>query len=452
LAAVSVVVTLLIAGGATSAQQVQPGYDVIRVVDDSGNAIPYGIWVAWAPTIVTTPDGGAWAFFSALPLGTGGVGVQGVLYAARFDPASGVWQPATRIPGGAIQFGATAVADGEGRIHLIYSDRAITGETEEGNPIYGFSTLFYRVFDGSAWSEPVAVAPDENAGHQLSPQIVIDGSGGLHAVWQEQRSRPDEQRDLTNAASSSNADIFASDFADGAWQAPVQVHPPLASPSEVASRPYVAVDGDRLVAIWSVYPGTTAEDLRSAARVEWSARPLGDPANWSAPATLLEKGENDSIGGRLLDLASDPRGGVVVLLGRDADQRVLAYRRLEPGQTDWSAEVSVSAGTVGAYPAIAVAADGTTYAVFENGSGPNVDVGAVALAPGATIPGANTVVSPAEIGAQGRPNMTIDQNGTVWVIYFHQPEGSQAIEVRVLRGARISAEPATTPTEGTPEG
>jgi hypothetical protein len=297
------------------------------------------------------------------------------------------------------------------------------------------------------------VAPDENAGHQLSPQIAIDGSGGLHAIWQEQRSRPPEQRDLNNAASSSNADIFAGDLVDGAWQAPVPVHPPLATPTEVASRPYLVADGDRLVAIWSVYPGTTAEDLRSASRVEWGTRPLGDAANWSAPAVLLEKGENDSIGGRLLDLANDPRGGAVVLLGRDTDQRVLAYRRLAPGQTDWSAEVPVSASAVGAYPSIAVAADGTMYAVFENGSGPNVDVGAVALAPDATTPGPNTVISPAEIGAQGRPNVAVDQSGRIWVIYFHQPEGSQAIEVRVLRGARVSSESASAPpTEGTPEG
>jgi hypothetical protein len=287
LAALSVVVAILVAGGAAGAQQVQPGYDVIRMADENGDAIPYAIWVAWSPTIVTTPDGGAWAFFSALPAGTEGVGVQGYLYAAHYDPAAGVWQPATRMRGGDIQFGASAVADGEGRIHLVYSDRVLIGETEEGEPNYGFSTLFYTVFADGAWSEPLAVAPADTAGHQLSPQLVLDGAGGLHVIWQDQRSRTAEQRD-PETGSASNADVFVSDFAEGVWQAPLPVRSiPFASQTEIASRPYLATDGERLVAIWSVYPGITTEELRSASRVEWSARPLNDPAGWSEPANLL---------------------------------------------------------------------------------------------------------------------------------------------------------------------
>src|SRR3712207_4161876 len=91
LAVLSVLCAVVISGSAVSAQQVQTSYDVIRVADDGGNGIPYVIWVQWTPSIVTTPDGGAWAFFSAQPAGTEGAGNRGFLYASRFDPGSGVW-------------------------------------------------------------------------------------------------------------------------------------------------------------------------------------------------------------------------------------------------------------------------------------------------------------------------------------------------------------------------
>ena len=42
----------------------QPAYEVFRV-DDNGIGRAYRVWEEWVPEIVTTPDGGAWVFFTA---------------------------------------------------------------------------------------------------------------------------------------------------------------------------------------------------------------------------------------------------------------------------------------------------------------------------------------------------------------------------------------------------
>ena len=42
----------------------QPAYEVFRL-DDGGIGRAYRVWEEWVPQVVTTPDGGAWKFFTA---------------------------------------------------------------------------------------------------------------------------------------------------------------------------------------------------------------------------------------------------------------------------------------------------------------------------------------------------------------------------------------------------
>lgn len=444
-ATVAIVATGIGVSSQAAAQEVQTSYDVIRVAGDDGVAIPYVLWVDWTPTIVTTPDGGAWAFFSAQPFATEGAGNRGRLYAARFSPETNTWQPATVIPGGEIQFGASAVVDAEGGVHVVYSDRASVEDTD-------FSTLYYtRTNADGGWETPVTVAPNDAAGHQLSPSLALDDNGGLHVVWQDQRAVPEALRvpaEENNTANAAYADIFSSDLVDGAWSEPVQVSRRTENNEINASRPQFTRDGERLVAVWSVYEGTSQQQLSGALRIEWSTRPVGENA-WAEPQVFLEP-DGNQIGGRLVQIAPVSGGGVMALVGRrTADDPAtedvsevtneLFMRRLDAGADAWGEETPLSTGEKGAFPAVAVAPDGTLYAVYENGAGTQVDVGAFAVAPDATTPGPDSIISPAEIGAQGRPSVTVDANGLVWVIYFHQPEDVQPIEVRVLRGATVPA-------------
>jgi len=426
LLAVLTAVALTLPGTAV-AQPTQPSYDVLRLAED-GTVLPYKIWVEWTPLVITTPDNGAWAFFSAQAKRANDALGSRRLYAARFDPNLGAWLPATALPGGEIQFGPAAVVDSKGVVHVVYSDRR---NSDKGV----YSTLSYTRADGQGgWVAPTPVAADPNAGHQMMPSLVADPSDRLYLIWRDQRSVAADAREAVSA----NADIFASDYVDGAWSAPTQVNQRPA-PDVNAAWPHLAMDGDRLVAVWSVYQGTQEEQV-VAARVEWSSRPLADQKRWAAPTSLIER-EDSATGGRLVDVAANPAGGAVLIYGRTkGETNALFLRRLDPGAAAWGADVALAAGDLGYLPNLTVGADGTAYVVFTHGHGSTaVDVGAQVLPPGSDTPGAEVVLTQGEEGLQARASVNIGADGKPWIVYMHQPPNGDANEIRSLRGARLSA-------------
>src|SRR4051794_10298089 len=127
-AAVALIGILGLTGGGAGAVT-QPGYDTIRL-DQGGSASSYLVWIDWAPFVLPLPDGSAWVFFSAQTRAPDPkdpskdiVGTR-KLYASKYDVTTGNWQPAQALSGGQIQFGASAVVDAQGTIHLVYTDRA----------------------------------------------------------------------------------------------------------------------------------------------------------------------------------------------------------------------------------------------------------------------------------------------------------------------------------------
>ncbi len=424
---------LLGAPAGAGAEQAQPGFDVLRVVDRHGNPVPYNVWTSWPPLIVPTPDGGAWAFFSAEPKHSASAKKKkGKLYAAWFDPTTALWQPARPMPGGEIQMGAAAVVDGRGTLHLIYSDRA------KDSPD-AFATLVYTRSDGNgAWTPPVPVALNPNAGHQLSGSLAVDGDGRIHAIWQDQRNVPPADQ----AKSAASADVYSNSLVAGAWTVPTRVNGPL-GPDVHASLPQLAVDGDRVVAVWSIYQGTSREELHSAVRVEWSTRPLDPAHSWTEPQLLIDRGDGD-IGGRLVDLAANPDGGVAVAFGRrDAERNNLFLRRLPREAEVWDREILLASGSRGTYPSLTIAPDGTTYVVYNvvvTGDPANpVEAGAVVLPPRSETPSEETILTAGEEGAEGWAAAATDERGQLWILYVHQPvESRVSDEVRCLRGATIT--------------
>jgi len=326
-------------------------------------------------------------------------------------------------------------------------DRATDDATSYGQIVYVRST------PEGGWTDAVPVAPDPNAGHQMSPELILDRNGGPHVVWQDQREVDQAARE----AAASNADVFSSSLgADGAWTPPVQINvrpttdsaTPTPDITTNASRPQLAVDGDRLVVVWSVY--TAASGLDTADRLEWSTAPIGGSAGWAAPQDLLQRGDSQ-IGGRLLDLAGDPNGGVVLVFGsRTSDINSMFAERLQPGAANWDEAVLIASGDRGSFPSATIAPDGTVVVAYNVGSGTEVHVGAVAYITGQPRGSVETILTAGEDGAQGRPMILIDANGRLWVIYMHEPTGGVANEVRVIRGAMISTELAPEQLPATP--
>lgn len=433
----------------------QGSYEVIRVQNSDSATVFYRVWLTWPQVLLTTPDGGAWGFFSAQ---AGQIDAPYKLYVTHYDPVQAKWSDAVAVSGGNVQFGVAGAVDANGIAHVVFSDR--TEDTAES-----LSKLMYMHSNpDNTWTTPVAVNDNADAGHQLAPAMTIDPSGGVHVIWQDQRNVSAEQR----TASPANAGIIGCDLtADGICAAdPVAISVP-ASATEIGNRPKLATDGQRLIATWSVYGSVSDQDLASASQVAWSSRPLGDPnAAWSTPQTLVAQ-QSDAIGGRLVDLATDPTGGVVAVFGRRADWTSLYYTRLAAGQDAWSEPVLLGVGNRGSFPSVAVGADGTAFVAYNLGDGDSVSVGGLTVPPGATAPTQETELAIAEFGKRGQPVISMDNQGRVWAMYIFEPlytgdldAGQVPSEVHVLRGAFFSTNPApetqltppavASPVAGTP--
>lgn len=401
----------------------QPAFDVFRVAThDSGRA--YRVWEEWVPQVVTTSDGGAWAFFTAQAREDEGYGTRR-LFASHFDPTLAVWSPAAPIGNETTQFGATVAADRKGVIHIVYSERRT--DTNEA-----WSQLVYQRLDGDEWSDPVPVAPHPDAGHQMLPSLAIGSDDDLHLIWRDQRLVSAEQR----LALPTNADLFSSDFVDGAWTDPIQVNVREA-PDVNPAWPHLAVDGERIVVVWSMYEGSTAEEMRSAARVEWSVRARGG-GDWSPPQILFKR-ETGDAGGRLIDLASDPSGGVIVVYGLfDKSVNQLFMQRLAPDTDSWSEPLLLTTGDYGYLPVAAIDQNGNAYIVFNSGRNRDVDIGGLKVSSDGSHELAVSL-TPGEGGITARASITLDQNGVPWVVYMHQPIGaSNVTEIQAVRAASFT--------------
>jgi hypothetical protein len=402
----------------------QPSYDTLRVEED-GKIVPYHVFVDWLPSLVTTPDGGGWIFFGAQARTADGMGPR-KLYAGRFDPDLGVWLPATAMPGGIAQFGPAAAVDSAGVVHVVYSDVAEPGELG--------STVVHTQRTPDGWSPPTAVAPDPNAGYQMMADIAIDGEDGVHVLWRDQRFATQGER---AAHPANGGDLFSAGLVNGKWSAVSKVME-RPTPESVAGWPHLTANGSRLVAVWSIYAGTSDEDMESAQRVEWAVKPIAE-SNWPASKVMIERpsGTRD-VGGRLLDVAADATGGVVVVDGSyERAHNDLSLRKLLDGDAGWSEPLSVGAGDYGYLPSVAVRQDATVFVAFNAGRNRNVEIGGIALRPNGTADAPVTFTA-AEDGLQVRAFTAVSATGAPWVGYMHVPEGESSVrELRIVREANL---------------
>jgi hypothetical protein len=299
---------------------------------------------------------------------------------------------------------------------------------------------------------PISAHPD--AGHQIAPSVVVDDYQAVHVVWQDQRYRTDGER----AASPANADVLACEIGDDGrcMYEPDRLSLPSRQ-GEIGNRPQVTTDGERIIAVWSTYAGTTDEELTSATQISWAARGLDFGPGWSAaqPAVLPE---GTAIGGRLVDVASDPTGGVVLVYGRRTEYTQTFFTRLAAGSNAWDAPILLGDGIRGAFPSVAVGPDGTSYVVYNRGSAQAVTVVGQQIAPGATTATRETEISTAQFGRKGQPVVDVTSSGEVWVMYVFEPVLSGELnadqvpnEIRVERGVAFFTDPAPASQLVTPQ-
>jgi hypothetical protein len=381
--------------------------------------------VQFSPLLLSLPNGGAIAFYSAEPepenpaTPTPADQRSQKLYYAIYDAGSGTWSTGQPLlDGGKMQYGITGVVDSIGRVHVVFTERKSANDSDVGTLKY-----MVRELDGS-WSPPEDVAKNSTAGFQSAPSLAIDSSDTLYLVWQDQRLFSSADR----AESPNNADVFyATKPVDGKWSSAVSINKHV--DGELVSRPLIAIDGGRAVATWSIYK---VDNLNTANRIEWSYLTFGDSAKWETPQVLIA-GRGEAFGGRLTDLKADPTGGVIFIFARQDNDTFLFMRRLAADSTEWQPDILLTYGDRGTYPSLTVAPDGTAYVVYNLGAGDDVDVAGVAIPAKSITPGPEVILTNDEEGLHGRPSINTDVTGLPWVMYYSQPVDGTPNAVEAIR-------------------
>ena len=394
-------------------------------LDGGSDTSPYVPSVQFTPLILSLPNGGAIAFYSAEPepenpsTPTPANEVSQRLYYAIYDAGNGTWSTGQPLAdGGRVQYGITGVVDSLGRVHVVFTDRKSANDGDVG-------TLKYMVREvNGEWTPPQDVSKNSLAGYQAAASLAIDDNDTLYLVWQDQRLFSSDLR----AASANNADAFyATKPVDGEWSAAVSVN--KHADDELVSRPLIAIDGGRAVATWSVYK---TNNLNTANRIEWSSLTFGENAKWATPQVMIA-GRGESFGGRLTDLKSDPTGGVIFVFARQDNDTFLFMRRLPADSTEWEPDILLTYGDRGTYPSLTVAPDGTAYVVYNLGTGDDVDVAGVAIPAKSITPGPEVILTNDEEGLHGRPSVITDITGLPWVMYYSQPVDGTPNAVEAIR-------------------
>ena len=220
------------------------------------------------------------------------------------------------------------VVDGSGVGHAVWS----RSDGDNGRVQYTRS-----VDGGASWSAPVNLSTA--GGSAGRPQVAVDGSGNLVAVW----NRSDGNNDIIQSSRSINSGV--------SWSTPVD----LSLTGQDATNSRVAADGSgTVVAVWMRSDGN--EDIIQA------SRSTNGGVSWSSPANLSESDESSNH----VRLAVDGSGNAVALWSRDPrGDTIVQSSRLLAGGVSWSTPVNISTiGLSATTPQIAIDGSGNVVAVW----------------------------------------------------------------------------------------
>lgn len=259
---------------------------------------------------------------------------------------------------------------------------------------------YTRSIDGGvSWSVPVNLST--SGGSAERPQIVVDGSGNLVAVW----NRSDGSYDIIQSSRSTNSGV--------SWSTPVN----LSLTGQDASNSRVATDGSgNVVAVWNRSDGGN--------QIIQASRSTNGGVSWSTPADLSESGQS----AQRQQVAVDGSGNAVaVWLRNDGDDDIVQSSRLVAGGVSWSVPVDVSpAGVQAATPQIAVDGDGNAVAVWRL-----VVVGeATIIQSSRLVAGGVSWSAPVQLSTSGlsadNPQVAVDDSGNA-VAVWQQTNGTNPI-------------------------
>lgn len=261
------------------------------------------------------------------------------------------------------------------------------------------------------WSFPVTLNEDRAERPQVSPVLVADTSGALHAVWVELVSGDGEAGTVPSSA------VYYARREPGstAWSAPLRVAG--GDDDHLRSDPALAVDSSGVAhVVW-----TEAADGRTDI---WHSRlPVG-AAVWEPPFRV-----NDDARGRVhhsAAIAADLWGSIHVAWVdyRLGTADIYYRRRLPNGQ--WSANLRINTPDFGDQraPVLIAAKSGWLYAAWQDSRRANGEIYASSLPPGGDVWWPNALLSHAGGKAlQHDPVLATDSTGAVHAMWIDDTEG-----------------------------
>jgi len=143
------------------------------------------------------------------------------------------WEPILEISNDPfpVSQGGSSVAVSGDKVHIVWSDWKT-----------GFQDIYYRHFNGTAWEPEQKISTDIVAEQQFSPSIAAYGDQ-LHVTWVDLKDGDD--------------DIYYKHFNGTAWEPEIEIS--MDAMGGFQTDPEIAVSGDKVHIVWTVYRGSPAE-------------------------------------------------------------------------------------------------------------------------------------------------------------------------------------------------
>jgi hypothetical protein len=250
---------------------------------------------------------------------------------------------------------------------------------------------------GGPWGSPVLVETSD-AGDAIDPKVAVDANGNVTAIWRQWDG--------------AHFNIYANHYpAGGPWGTRVLLE---TDDTGNALSPQVAADAaGNLTAVWSQWNGTVYD-------VYANQSPAGGP--WGAPVLL----ETDDGGNALhSQVAVDPNGNVTVVWWQEPDGlRSDIYANHYPAGGPWGTAVLLETDNAGDAHSLDVAVDpnGNVTAVWAQWDGTRTNIYANHYPAGGPW-GTRVLLETDDTGWAGSPQVAVDPSGNVTAVWS-QADGS----------------------------
>jgi hypothetical protein len=342
---------------------------------------------------------------------------------------SGAWSDWTLGPTGTSSPIAFTFSSGDG-LYEFYSVAIDHAGNRELAPAEADAATTFALA-GATWSAAIRVNDDTGLTQQHRPSVAVGTDGDAYLVWDDYRS-------------TDHPDIYFSrlETAGSEWSANEKVNDDATS--QIHAFPDIAMDGsDNAFAVWQDYRPV---GNKSAEANIYFARRTAATGSWGTNVRVNDDFKGPQNAQREPSIAADAAGNAVAVWVDRRNGRWDIYgAQIATGASNWQTNTRVSAAVDSRKfdPDVAVAPDGTAYAVWEDDRSGSFDIYYATLAPGSSGWSTDARLSDDPGAAdQYSAQIAIDGAGNVHVAWIDDRVASSEVRVRRLIGGSSTWDPS----------